>query len=394
LGEAVATATLKRGEDKRIRSGHLWVFSNEIATLDGTVAPGDAVEVRDAAGHLLGTGYANPHSLIAIRLVSRGKVELSRDFLEKRIGDAVAMRERFWPGERVCRVVYGEADLIPGLVVDRYDDVVAIQVLTAGIERRTDDVVAAVVHLLGPAAVVLRNDSPMRSYEGLALGKRVVHGRIDGPVETVQDGNRFLVDVLDGQKTGFFLDQRENRRATAPLAAGVDALDCCSYTGAWSIYAARAGARSLTAIDSSAPALELARRHVELNGVTQDVSLLKGDAFHELVGLARGGRSFGFVVLDPPSFVRSRKRIREGLRAYRALNRLGLTLVQPGGHLVSCSCSHLVERDAFMHVLVDAAREANRRARIVEVRGQSRDHPVTLGLPETEYLTCVVLEVI
>ncbi len=394
MEKTTATVRLRRGEDKRIRSGHLWIFSNEIEELDRTVTPGDAVEVRDASDHLLGTGYLNPHSLIAVRLVSRSRVDISKDFLTKRVRDALALRERLWPGERAWRAVYGEADLLPGLIVDRYGSALVVQSMTAGIERRLDLIVEVLKDVLKPSAIVLRNDSPMRKYENLPIEKRVVEGSVDGPVEIEQDGLRFLVDILEGQKTGFFLDQRENRRETASLARGVDVLDCCCYTGAWSVYAAASGARSITGIDTSASALEFASRNIEMNGASTDANFIRGDVFKVLAKLGREGRSFGLVILDPPAFTKSRKKIREALKAYRALNRLALTAVRPGGHVVTCTCSRLVEREAFMNALVAAAREAGRRARIVEVRGQSRDHPVVLGLPETDYLTCVVLEVI
>lgn len=388
------TVRLKRGKDKRIRSGHLWVFSNEIEAVDGAVTPGDAVDVRDSSGHLLGTGYLNPHSLIAVRLLSRSRVDISRDLLVKRIGDAAGLRERFWPGESAFRVVHGEADLLPGLIVDRYGPVLAVQSLTVGIERRLDIVIEALEEVLEPSAVVLRNDSSMRRYEDLPAEKRVAAGTLDGAVEIEQDGLRFLVDVVNGQKTGFFLDQRENRLRTACLGRNTDVLDCCCYTAAWSVYAAAAGARTVTGIDVSEPALELARRNIEANSVSAKSELIRGDVFKALAKMGREERTFGLAILDPPAFAKSRKKIREALKAYRALNRLALALVRPGGHLVTCTCSQLVESDAFMHALVAAAREAGRRARVAEVRGQSRDHPVVLGLPETAYLKCVVLEVI
>ncbi len=394
MGAAAVTVRLKHGRDKRIRSGHLWIFSNEIDEMDGSVTAGDTVLVRDATGRLLGTGYMNPHSLIAVRLVSRSKVEISKPFLTKRIEDALGFRARLWPDERTWRAVYSEADLLPGLIVDRYGDCLVVQSLTAGIERRMEDILEVLTELVNPTTIVLRNDSPMRKYEQLPLEKRVVRGSADAPVEIEQDGHRFLVDVLDGQKTGFFLDQRENRRNTAGLAAGTDVLDCCCHTGAWSVYAARAGAKSVIGLESSVPALDLARRNVELNGVSSSVSFAKGDIFGELAGLGRAGRTFGLVILDPPAFARSRKRIREALKAYRAVNRLALSLIDHGGHLVTCKCSHLVEREAFMNALIGAAREAGKRARVTAVSGQSADHPVMLGLPETDYLTCVVLEVI
>lgn len=394
MGDDARTVTLKPREDKRIRSGHLWIFSNEIAGVEGTVDPGDTVLVRDARGHLLGTGYMNPRSLIAVRLVSRSKVEMSRAFLTKRIAAALEHRERIRPGDHAYRAVYGDADLLPGLIVDRYGDCLVVQSLTVGIERRLDEIVEVLLELLEPRAIVLRNDSPMRSYEGLAIEKRIAHGKVGEPVTIEQDGHRFLVDVVDGQKTGFFLDQRDNRRATAPLASGADVLDCCSYTCAWSVYAAAAGAKSITAIDTSAPALSFGRRNLEVNRAYDRASLVHGDVFKELAKMSRSRRLFGLVILDPPAFAKSRKRIREALKAYRTLNRLALSVTRRGGYLVTSKCSHLVDREAFVNALVGAAREAGSRARIVDVRPQAPDHPMVLGFPETDYLTCVVLEVL
>jgi 23S rRNA (cytosine1962-C5)-methyltransferase len=394
LEQNAGTVTLKAREDKRIRSGHLWIFSNEIADVDGTVDVGDTVSVRDARGHLLGTGYMNPHSLIAVRLVSRSRVEISREFLTKRITTALRYRERIRQGDQAYRVIYGDADLLPGLIVDRYGECLVVQSLTAGIERRLDVIVEILMELLGPRAIVLRNDSPMRSYEGLAVETRVAHGKVAEPVSIEQDGHRFLVDVLDGQKTGFFLDQRDNRRATAPLAEGLDVLDCCSYTCAWSVYAAGAGAKSITAIDTSAPALSLGRRNLEINRAFDRASLVKGDVFKELAKLSRGRRLFGLVILDPPAFAKSRKRVREALKAYRTVNRMAMSITRAGGHVVTSKCSHLVDRESFLNALVGAAKESGRRARVLEIRGQAPDHPVVLGFPETDYLTCVVLEVL
>lgn len=394
MTESTVVVKLKPREGRRIRSGHLWVFSNEIESVAADVAPGDAVHVVDARGRALGTGYINPHSLIAVRLVSRSRTELSRELFARRIRRAIAYREGLWPGESTYRAVYGEADLLPGLVVDRYGDVLAVQSLTAGIEVRLEMVLDLLEEALSPRAIVLRNDSSMREREGLDRGRRVARGALEGLVEIGEHGRTFEVDVLDGQKTGFFLDQRENRAVTATLAAGRDVLDGCCYTGAWSVHAAAAGATSVVSIDSSEPALELAERNLARNGVADRVTLTRGDVFSELASLGRSGRRFGLVIMDPPGFARSRKRIREALKAYRALNRLAMSVTASGGRLVTCSCSHLVEREAFMHTLVGAAKEAGRAARVLDVRGQSPDHPVILGLPETDYLTCVVLELL
>ncbi len=394
VNEPAITVYLKKGGEKRLRSGHLWVFSNEIDSVDGAVTSGDSVIVVDAAKRVIGTGYMNPNSLISVRLLARRRLELTKSFLGRRIRHALQYRERLYPGETVGRLIYGESDLLPGLIVDRYGDTLSVQSLTAGIERRLDDILALLEELLEPKTIVLRNDSRMRHFEGLPIEKRVVLGNADDPVEIEQDGLKFLVDVLDGQKTGFFLDQRENRLRTREFAKGRDVLDCCCYTGAWSVTAASAGATSVSGIDSSKPAIRLAERNAALNGFTDSTQFIDGDMFKRLAAIGRGTKKFGLVILDPPAFAKNRKRIREALKAYRGLNRLAMNVVAPGGYLVTCTCSHLVEQEAFMNALVGAAREADRHARVIEVRGQSRDHPVVLGHPETRYLTCVVLELL
>jgi len=394
VAENVKTVALRKGGDKRLRSGHLWVFSNEIESMDKTVIPSDTVHVLDDAGHVLGTGYMNPNSLIAVRLLARSRVEITPSFLKRRLKHALAFREKLWPGETTYRAVYSESDLLPGLIVDRYDSTLAVQSLTAGIESRLNVIVEILDELLKPDTIVLRSDARIRELEGLPREKRVVKGNADSPVQVTLDGTKLLVDVEGGQKTGLFLDQRENRRAAARLAAGRDVLDCCSYTGAWSLAAAAQGAGSVTAFDSSGPALELADRNAALNGLSDKVEFVRGDMFKSLANLSRSKRKFGLVFLDPPVLAKNRKRIREALRAYRSLNRLAMQTLSPGGFLVTSTCSHLVEREAFLNTLVAAAREAGRHARVVEVRGQSRDHPVILGHPETEYLTCVTLEML
>ncbi|MCD4689942.1 class I SAM-dependent rRNA methyltransferase [bacterium] len=394
MKETTTVVKLKRGGEKRLRAGHLWVFSNEIDSMSGAVTAGDSVSVIDYAGRTLGTGYINPNSLIAVRLLARRRLELTKSFLGRRIRHAIDYRKRLWPGETVGRLVYGESDMIPGLIVDRYGDTLAVQSLTAGIECRLDSIVELLEQLLEPKTIVLRNDSRMRVFEGLPIEKRVVLGNADDPVEVEQDGIKFFVDVLEGQKTGFFLDQRENKLYTRKLAAGRDVLDCCCYTGAWSVSCASAGAASVSAIDSSKPALALAEKNAELNGFKGAIRFVVGDMFKRLAALGSGTKRFGLVIVDPPAFAKNRKRIREALKAYRAINRLAMNVTAPGGYLVTSTCSHLVEQEAFMNALVGAAREADRHARIIEVRGQSGDHPVILGHPETRYLTCAVLEIL
>jgi 23S rRNA (cytosine1962-C5)-methyltransferase len=385
---------LQKNQDRRVRAGHPWIFSNEIDAVEGQPSDGSIVDVVDSRGAYLGRGYLNRHSLIAVRMLTRSREAIDRDFFRKRIARAIAYREEILPGEHACRLVASEGDFLPGLTVDRYDDVLSVQITTLGIETRRDLVRDVLVELLAPRAIVLRNDVPLRALEGLPQETAVWHGSFEPPVEIEVEGLRYGVDPLAGQKTGFFLDQRRNRRLLAGRVKGARVLDLFSYSGAWGLEALRQGADEVVFVDSSEAALELARANAGRNGLEGRARFHHQDVFDALPALYGRGERFGAVVLDPPAMVKSRAKIAEGLKGYRALNRSAMSLLVEGGWLFTCSCSFHVSPQDFLHVLSEAARDAKRPFRFLEWGAQSPDHPVLLAAPETSYLKCAVLRAV
>lgn len=384
------TAVLNR--TSRLLAGHLWVFSNEIAGSPKKLDPGGLVELRDRKNEFLGIGYGNPHSLISVRILTRRKEEIDKGFFKRRIENALAYRRRFIKDSDSFRAVYSEGDYLPGLIVDKYGDCLSIQILTLGMEKMTEAVIEALDEAFSPSVIILRNDSPSRTLEGLPLEKKVVKGSLEKLPVINEGGTRFEIDPMSGQKTGFFLDQRENRSAFASLAGKGEALDLFCYTGAWTMKLAVAGA-TVTGVDASEAAIKQATRNAELNELTERCSFIKAAIFDFIKeGVARK-KFYDYIVLDPPAFVKSKTKIKEGLRAYRDINASAMRLLKPGGLLATSSCSYHVDRNAFIEMLRDAARDAGRSSRIVEMRSQAKDHPVSLAVPETEYLKCVILEV-
>lgn len=387
--------TLNRGEDRRIRAGHPWVFSNEIKEIAGERSPGCGAEIFDVGGSFLGRGYYNPHSLIAARILTRGKEDIdSADFYRERIAKALELRRRLYPGNETFRVVHGEGDFLPGLVVDKYGDYLSVQILTRGMEERRGVIIDALTGLLIPKGLLGRNDAAVRGLEGLPETVEVLSGEIPERIEVEEHGLRFLVDLKGGQKTGHFLDQKENHLLLQRLAKGNDVLDCFCYSGSWGVHAAAYGAASVTCVDISTKAVALAAKNAALNGVGERVACEEADAFERLRSLKGEGRRFGVVVLDPPAFVKNRKTIKEAVKGYLTINRRGMELLAPGGYLVTCSCSYHMGREMFRDMLTQAAQQAGRAVRLVETRSQSPDHPVLLAVPETEYLKCFVLQAV
>jgi 23S rRNA (cytosine1962-C5)-methyltransferase len=392
----VRTLTLRPREEGRLRAGHPWVFSNEVAPFGDRqprFEPGELVRVADARGRPLGVGYYNPHTLIAARLLSRATEPIDREFFEGRVAAALALRERHLPGAEAYRVVFGEADGLPGLVVDRYGAALVVQPLTAGMERLLPLALAALEARLAPEGIVVRRDASVRGLEGLSLAEPEVRGRVGSPLVVDVNGLAFEVDPSRGQKTGFFLDQRANHARVDRVADGARVLDAFCYGGAFGLRAARAGAREVTLLDASADALALARRNAERNGLADRCRFERGDALDRLAALDAAGERFDLIVLDPPAFAKSRKQLAAARRGYREINRRALRLLAPGGHLLSCSCSHHVDRETFRDIVRDAAADAGRAALVVESGGQAPDHPVLLGCPETDYLKCLLVAV-
>lgn len=385
----LASLRLRKGEDRRLRAGHLWVYSNEVdteATPLNTFSPGDPVDVLDSRGAPLGSGYVNPQSLICCRLVSRRPGRpLGEELLTERITDAVNSRDRLF-GEPFYRLVYGEADGLPGLVVDRFDGVLVAQINTAGMERVRDQVVAALQSAVPGAAVLLRNDTPSRALEGLEQGVEAAFGEVPDRVRLRENGAEFEVEVASGQKTGWFYDHRENRRRLGRYAPGARVLDVFSYVGGWGVQAAMAGADAVCCVDSSAAALDGVARNAAINEVGDRVEGIRGDAFEVMREMGDAGRRFDLVILDPPAFIKRRKDARKGEQAYQRINRLAMQLVEEGGFLVSASCSHHLSRDGLRSAILRASREARRELQLLEEGGQGPDHPVHPAIPETSYL--------
>jgi len=386
------TLTLAKGHSKRLRAGHPWVFSNEIDMTPETrlLPPGGLVSLIDAGGERLGIATFNPHSLISVRLLSRDPAQkIDRAFLSARLSAALALRQALFP-RPFYRLIHSEADGLPGLVVDRFGDVLAVQTNTAGMERLLPDLLAVFDDLLSPRAVVLVNDSPARSHEGLQPEHRVVAGSIDGPVELEENGCRFVADLQEGQKTGWFYDQRDNRAAVARVAPGRRVLDVYTYAGGFAVQAAVAGAREVIAIDRSETSLALAARAAELNNVA--VQTVRAESFAEMERLAAAGEKFGVVVVDPPAFVKSRKDLGAGAKGYRKMTRLAAALVEPGGFLFCASCSHHMPVEAFALETARGLQQAGRTGRIIRSAGASSDHPVHPWLPESAYLKALMYQ--
>ena len=375
-----------------MRAGHPWIFSNEVAEVEGAPNDGDVVDVVDSRGAFLGRAYYNRRSLICARILTRGRDEIDLDLFVRRLERALEFRRAVAPDVEALRLVHGEADQLPGLVVDRNRDYLSVQLLTLGMEARSDLVRQAIERVLAPRGVVRVADSPMRKLEGLPLERGIWWGEVPDRVELSENGFQIEADLLQGQKTGLFLDQRENRKLAEARAADRRVLDLFSYQGEWALHAVRGGAREVLAVDSSAPALAAARRNAERNAMTERIGFLQDDAFDAARRLERQGERFGLVIVDPPALVKSRNHLAAGARAYRELNRAAMTMVEEGGFLVTCSCSHHLEDALFEQVLREAARAAHRPFRLLEWRGEAPDHPRLLAVPETHYLKCAVLQ--
>jgi len=383
---------LRPHQDRRIRGGHPWVFSNEIGAIEGEPADGSIVDVCDARGAFLGRGYWNRRSLIAARLLTRGRDTIDAGFFVKRLERAKRFRERVLPGAQAARVVYGESDQLPGLVVDRYGDVLAVQILTLGMEVRADEIREALERVFAPRGAWRLADSALRTLEGLALERAPWWGDPPDRVEVEVEGFRVEANLATGQKTGLFLDQRLNRRRAEELAKGRKVLDLYCYQGEWTLHALRGGAAGVTAMDSSQPALDAAARNLERNGFAGGATLRRGQALDAMREMEAEGTRFGMVILDPPALIKSGKHLAAGARAYRELNRAAMSLLEEEGVLVTCSCSHHLDDASFRQVLLEAARAAKRPMRVLGWSGESPDHPQLLAVPETHYLKCGVLQ--
>ena len=392
-----APLRLRKDEDRRLRAGHLWVYSNEVdveATPLRNFGPGQTVTIQSSNGKVIGTGYVNPNTLLCARLVSRDPDHpLSPSLLVHRLNVALSLRERLY-NRPFYRLVYGEGDGLPGLIIDRYGDLCVAQITTAGMDRFKDDILAALQKVLKPAAVLWRNDGAMRELEGLERYVADAAGTVPDTVAIEEDGLRFQIAPKTGQKTGWFYDQRDNRARLDRYIAGRRVLDAFSYTGAWGIRAAVRGAREVVCIDSSAAALEQVKVHATLNGVSDQVQIRQGDAFEALKALREVRERFDVVIVDPPAFVKRRKDFKEGALAYRRINEMAMQVLEHDGLLVSCSCSQLLPREALTQALLQGSRHLERNLVILEQGRQGPDHPVHPAIPETDYLKTILARVL
>ena len=394
--ESLPRIRLKAKEERRIKSGHLWIYSNEVdgaATPFNQLEPGTEVVVEASSGQPLGRGYVNPHSLICVRLLTRDwRRALNQKLLEERLRDALALRETVYDRPHY-RLVYGDSDGLPGLVVDRFGDYLVAQLNTAGMDRLREPLLAALQAVLGPKAVLWRNDSPLREQEGLALAVEVACGDWPDQLVVEENGVAFSVDSRDGQKTGWFYDHRENRRELMRWVEGKRVLDVFSYVGGWGLQCLAAGAAELYAVDASTAVLDRLQANAEFQGVADKVTTVEGNAFDVLEALLAEGMKFDVVIVDPPAFIKRKKDFNNGISAYKKLNTLAVRMLEPNGLLMSGSCSMHLPEDNLQDLVRGVARHVDRHAQLVFRGGQGPDHPVHPSIPETRYLKALLFRI-
>ncbi len=449
----MAKVFLHKHRKKRLEAGHPWIFQSEVLEIQGEYAPGDIVEVVNHQGHFLAKGSINPNSQIIVRVMTYNPdEEIDLSFFVRRFREAGAFRQRFVDNPLACRLIYGEADFLPGLIVDRYNDVLVAQILSLGMERRREWIKQALVEVFQPRGIYLRNDVPVRELEGLEQTKEVLYGECPREVVIEENGLKYLVDIVEGQKTGFFYDQRENRAAIAPLMTGwgerhgitlqpigsdgeplrdksgklrpgveplldeqgepvvkpvdrrgkvvknpywngAEVLECFTHTGSFTLNACKHGAKKVTALDISEHAIETAKRNITMNGYLHRVEFVVANAFDYLRESVDAGRSWDVVILDPPAFAKSRAALKGAVRGYKDINLHGMKLVRPGGYLVTASCSYHMSPELFLDTIQEAAFDAKKILRLVEWRGAGKDHPQISGADEGHYLKFGIFEV-
>ncbi len=388
----MATAYLIRGRHQRILLGHPWVYQNEIERVAGEFEPGDIVDVRDSRNRLIGRGYINPKSMITIRLLTRDDEQVDDRFVSERIRRALDYRRNTVGDIQCYRLVNAEADMLPGLIVDRFGEYLVFQTLTLGMDMRKPVIIECLDEMLSPKGIYERNDVPVRELEGLRQCAGFAKGPFDTLVDTAENGLKITVDVQRGQKTGHFLDQRENRLATQNYACGRRVLDCFCHTGGFALNAALAGAEYVLGVDQSESALLIARKNAMDNSLAA-CEFVASNAFDFLRSEERRGSSYDLVILDPPAFAKSRSALAGAIRGYKEINLRAMKILNPGGTLITCSCSHHLDEAAFGQMLLEAAFDAGKTLRLIEKKTQPKDHPILLAAPETAYLKCFFFEV-
>lgn len=386
--------TLKRKIAPRVANGHPWVFANEVQGIEGAVGAGDIVRVEAHDGKYIGTGYINPQSQIVVRILSRDPKEVIDDnFFYKRIAKAWEYRQHIGYTEN-CRLVFGEADYLPALIIDKFNDYFVLQTLSLGMDRWKGAIVDALQKIFKPKGVYERNDVPVRELEGLQQVKGPIGPAFDPKIIINENGLKFHVDLEHGQKTGYFLDQQDNRRAISAIVRDAEVLEAFCYTGTFGVHAAHYGAKNVLGLDISETAVAQARRNAELNGLQDRCTFEAMNAFDVLKAWAKENRSYDVVMLDPPAFTKSRENIQKAITGYKEINLRGMKLVRPGGFLVTSSCTNLVQPDLFLEIIALAAKDARRQLRQVTFRAQSSDHPIIWGMENTEYLKFLIVQVL
>lgn len=394
-----AIVTLKKGEGRMLKSGGLWIFDNEIASILGSFEDGDIVAVHDFDGYGLGKGFINRNSKIRVRMMTRNRhQEIDEAFLKMRVQEAWDYRKKV-SDTGSCRVIFGEADFLPGLVVDKFSDVLVVQSLALGIDRLKDQIVELLKEVLAADGIKIRgvyerSDAKVRRQEGMELYKGFIGEPFDTNVEIEENGVRYMVDVKDGQKTGFFLDQKYNRKAIQHLCKDAKVLDCFTHTGSFALNAGYGGAKEVTGVDASELAVEQATLNSKLNGMEDRVKFICRDVFELLPELEEKGEKFDVVILDPPAFTKSRNSVKNAVKGYREINLRAMKLVRDGGFLATCSCSHFMTYELFTQTIHQAARNVHKRLRQVEYRTQAPDYPILWAAEESYYLKFYVFQVV
>lgn len=394
-----AIVTLKKGEGRMLKSGGLWIFDNEIASILGSFEDGDIVAVHDFDGYGLGKGFINRNSKIRVRMMTRNRhQEIDEAFLKMRVQEAWDYRKKV-SDTGSCRVIFGEADFLPGLVIDKFSDVLVVQSLALGIDRLKNQIVELLKEVLAADGIKIRgvyerSDAKVRRQEGMELYKGFIGEPFDTNVEIEENGVRYMVDVKDGQKTGFFLDQKYNRKAIQHLCKDAKVLDCFTHTGSFALNAGYGGAKEVTGVDASELAVEQAILNSKLNGMEDRVKFICRDVFELLPELEEKGEKFDVVILDPPAFTKSRNSVKNAVKGYREINLRAMKLVRDGGFLATCSCSHFMTYELFTQTIHQAARNVHKRLRQVEYRTQAPDHPILWAAEESYYLKFYIFQVV
>ena len=398
MGNAVVT--LKKGGGRTLKQGGPWIYDNEVESIMGDFEDGDIVAVHDFDGYPLGKGFINRNSKLIVRMMSRDRdAQIDESFIRMRVRNAWEYRKKVMDDLSSCRVIFGEADFLPGIVVDKFADVLVVESLALGIDRFKERIVSCLKEVMAEDGIRIRgvyerSDAKVREQEGMERFKGFIGEPFDTKVEIVENGVRYYVDVKDGQKTGFFLDQKYNRRAVAKLCKGARVLDCFTHTGSFALNAGIAGAEHVTGVDASELGVAQARENAELNGVSDRVEFICEDVFDLLPRLEKQGEKYDVVILDPPAFTKSRSSIKKAVKGYREINLRGMKLVKDGGYLATCSCSHFMDYELFTKTIGQAAQNVHKRLRQVEFRTQAPDHPILWGAGDSYYLKFYIFQVV